>query len=64
VDAPFIGAIYELIGKVNGTASQEVYGDQGNLTITITCDQTNEIRLRNELKDVTRGSAIFVDNDL
>lgn len=64
VNAPFIGAIYELIGKVNGTASQEVYGDQGNLTITITCDQTNEIRLRNGLKDVTRGSAIFVDNDL
>ena len=63
--ASHVGVLYETIGKVSGTttASGEVYGDDGSLTMDIVCQAALEGQFRESLQDATRGSAVFLSND-
>lgn len=59
VGTEHIGTVYELVGKVQGTVGSEEYGADGSLTLRITCEASNEDRLRASLRDATKGSAIL-----
>lgn len=59
VGTEHIGTVYELAGKVSGTASDEEYGADGSLSVTITCESSYEDRLRAGLTDATKGTAIM-----
>lgn len=60
VDMAHIGTVYELIAKVEGICSDELYGVDGSLAMSITCETNNLSRLRKSLNDATRGSAIIL----
>ncbi|GAX14578.1 hypothetical protein FisN_6Lh356 [Fistulifera solaris] len=57
VPASFVGVVYELAAKCGGQTSNDEYGVDGTLSIDITCEKENEVRLREELQDATRGTA-------
>jgi uncharacterized YigZ family protein len=58
----FVGVIYEVAAKVGGVISQEEYGADGSLSISITCETSDEQHVRDSLKDSTRGNAVFIDD--
>jgi uncharacterized YigZ family protein len=57
VQTSFVGNVYELAAKCGGETSNDKYGVDGTLSIDITCEKENEVRLREELQDATRGTA-------
>jgi putative IMPACT (imprinted ancient) family translation regulator len=57
-----VGSIYDSVNKVGGSASEDAYGADGSLTVTITCDLEVADRLREGLRDATRGDATFPDD--
>jgi len=59
VGTEYIGTVYELVARVSGTASDEEYGADGSLSVTITCESSDADSLRARLKDATKGSAII-----
>ena len=59
VDSQYIGSVYESVATVSGVTSREEYGDDGSLTVTVTCDLEFDDQLRDGLRDATRGSATF-----
>lgn len=59
VDSQHIGSIYESVAAVSGLTSGEEYGNDGSLTVTVTCDLEVCEQLREGLRDATRGSASF-----
>ena len=58
-----VGAIYDVSSKIGGSTSGEVYGADGSLTVTITCNLDDADQLRQSLIDATRGSVQFLDQD-
>jgi len=63
VDAKYIGVVYEMAGKVDGLASGEEYTADGSLAVTITCDSDAVAQLREGLKDASKGSVVFLDEE-
>jgi uncharacterized YigZ family protein len=61
VDYVNIGSVYEIVAKVGGLASKEEYGDDGSLSVTITCETDRLEQLRQGLKDSTRGGVAFLE---
>jgi putative IMPACT (imprinted ancient) family translation regulator len=56
VSAAYIGAVYDMISKVNGQQSgDEDYGADGTLTLTVTYEASERERFHNGLRDATRG---------
>ncbi|KAL9187524.1 hypothetical protein ACHAXT_001627 [Thalassiosira profunda] len=55
------GAVYAAAAKYGGVTSGEAYNDRGELEVTITCDEENGERLREEMKDATRGGVMFIE---
>ena len=63
VDAQYIGSVYESVGSVSSAVtSSEEYGDDGSLTVSITCDLEFAEQLRESLRDATRGRAAFPED--
>jgi putative IMPACT (imprinted ancient) family translation regulator len=58
----YVGSIYDNVAKAGGAASGEEYGDDGSLTVTVTCDLEVAEQLRESLKDSTRGSIEFLED--
>ena len=63
VHGSHVGSIYDSVNKVGGSTSEDAYGEDGSLTVTITCDLEVADRLRVGLRDTTRGDATFPDDD-
>ena len=61
VEATHIGTVYEQLSKVQGTASDDSYRDDGSLCVTVTCEATKMRGLKEKLRDSTRGRVVFVD---
>ena len=59
VATAYIGTVYELVARMKGNASNERYGADGSLTLTIQCDLSDRDRLRQSLQDATKGSAVL-----
>lgn len=60
VDASKIGAVYDAAARTSASPSEEVYGDDGSLTLTLTCEAQDVDDLRLGLLDTTKGDAIIV----
>ena len=58
-DSSLVGSIYDCVAKAAGSTSGEEYGENGKLTVTITCDLEVSDKLRENLNDATRGSIEF-----
>lgn len=56
-----VGAVYDLTSKVGGSTSGEVYGADGSLSLSITCNLDDGERLRKSLIDATRGNVQFLE---
>ena len=56
-----VGAVYDLTSKVGGSTSGEVYGADGSLSLSITCNLDDGERLRKNLIDATRGNVQFLE---
>ena len=64
VDSKYIGSVYESVGSVSSAVtSGEEYGNDGSLTVSITCDLEFVEQLRESLSDATRGSAVFPNDE-
>lgn len=61
VQASYIGAVYEIIGKVQGKCCDETYGNDGTLTASLTCETAALISMKESLCDATKGSVKFLD---
>lgn len=60
-DASYVGSIYDCVSKVSGgITSGEEYGADGSLSVAITCNLEELDRLREGLRDATRGSIEFL----
>jgi uncharacterized YigZ family protein len=59
VEAAHIGALYDLLSTVKGQCSGEDYDDNGRLSTTITCQDSQMNLFQERLMDMTKGSAIF-----
>jgi putative IMPACT (imprinted ancient) family translation regulator len=59
VDSSYVGSVYESVAKVSGLTSSEIYGADGTLRVTVTCDLEYEAQLQKLLSDATRGSVVF-----
>lgn len=63
-DTSYVGSIYDGVSKASGGVTNgEEYGADGSLTVTITCDLEEAERLREGLKDATRGSIEFLKDE-
>jgi hypothetical protein len=61
-ESSYVGSIYDGVAKAGGATSGDEYGADGSLTVTITCDLEVAERLRETLKDATRGSIEFLED--
>ena len=61
--SPYVGALYDAVNKVGGSTSGEEYGADGTVTATVTCNLEFSSRVREGLRDATRGDAIFPDDE-
>jgi uncharacterized YigZ family protein len=59
VQAAHIGALYDLVASVKGHCSGEDYDDDGRLSTTITCEDSQMNLFQERLMDMTKGSAFF-----
>jgi uncharacterized YigZ family protein len=59
VSASYFGAVYEAASKSNASPSDESYGSDGSLTLTLICEQSSELFLRQSLQDATRGDTVI-----
>ena len=57
-----VGVIYDSVAKAGGSTTDEEYGADGTLSVTVTCDLAVVEQLRKGLTDATRGSAKFPDD--
>ena len=55
------GSIYAAAAKYGGITGGESYNDRGELEVTITCDEENGDRLKDDIVDATRGGVIFLE---
>ena len=55
------GSVYQAIGKFGGSTSDECYNDKGDLEVTLTCESEFMEQLQNDIRDATKGEAIFED---
>jgi uncharacterized YigZ family protein len=56
-----LGAVYAASTRHDGvTMSDEAYNDQGELEVTITCNEEDGQRLMDEIVDATRGGVIVI----
>lgn len=63
-DSSFVGSIYDCVSKVSsGVTSEEEYGADGGLAVTITCDLEELDRLQERLRDATRGSIQVLEEE-
>lgn len=58
-----VGSIYDCVAKAGGGTSGEEYDENGDLTVTITCDLEVSDKLCENLNDATRGSILFHKED-
>jgi uncharacterized YigZ family protein len=61
VNSSHIGALYETAAKFEATTTGEEYGADGSLTVNLTVETNNLIKLQKSLTDSTRGE-VFVNN--
>ena len=61
VDAAFVGVIYEMAAKYGGITSAEEYEMDGSLSVNLVVESNVSSKVRNDLKDATRGSVLFHD---
>jgi uncharacterized YigZ family protein len=61
VSSVYIGSVYEVVAKVEGSCGEEEYGADGSLTVAMTCDTSYVERVQTNLNDATRGSAQILD---
>lgn len=61
VDGSYVGVVYEMVGRVQGESSEEEYGADGSLSVTIVCEASSIGTLKEGLRDATRGSASFLE---
>lgn len=54
------GAIYASAAKYGGITSGESFNDRGELEVTITCDEVDGEKLKDEIVDATRGGVMFL----
>lgn len=59
VDSSHVGSLYELVGKYSASTSEEDYLMDGSVEVTITCEAQYLDDFCTNLKDATRGQAIF-----
>jgi uncharacterized YigZ family protein len=62
VAASFVGAIYDIASKFNGSCNNEEYNSKGNVLVTITCEKSKEKEVQSSILDSTRGSAIILNS--
>ncbi|CAJ1934963.1 unnamed protein product [Cylindrotheca closterium] len=63
-DAGYVGSIYDCVSKVSGgVTSGDEYGADGSLSVSITCDLEEFDRLQGGLRDATRGSIEFLEEE-
>jgi len=53
------GSVYQAIGKFGGSTSDEFYNDSGDLEVTLTCESEFLEQLQNDIRDATKGEAVF-----
>ena len=63
VDGKNVGSVYDLAAKFGGCTSGELYGTDGSLTVTVTCDVAVAEDLKQTLRDATRGDVLFPRDD-
>jgi len=54
------GAIYASAAKYGGITGGESFNDRGELEVTITCDEVDGEKLKDEIVDATRGGVMFL----
>lgn len=59
VDPSHVGSLYELVGKYSASTSKEDYLIDGSVEVTITCEAQHLDDFCTNIKDATRGQAIF-----
>jgi len=57
------GQIYTTAAKFGGTVSGETYTTNGDLEVAVVCESSRFERLREELRDATRGDVVFDGDD-
>lgn len=63
VTSVHVGSVYEILRKFDGSASEEEYGIDGTLSVTLTFDLDAFDEVIESLKDVTRGDVVFLLKD-
>lgn len=63
VESSYVGAIYDSVAKAGGLTNGDEYGADASLTVTITCDLEVSDQLRETLRDATRGSIEFHEDE-
>lgn len=54
------GAIYTAAAKFGGITSGETYNDQGELEVSVLCDEVDSKKMKEEIVDATRGDVLFL----
>ena len=62
VPPEYIGAVYDTASKMDATTSEEDYGNDGGLTVKLTCRTVDMERLHASLGDATKGTAAVVES--
>jgi len=60
VDAAHIGPLYDSSSRFAADASGEEYGDDGSLTVSLTCETSTVGQLQALINDSTKGNAAFM----
>ena len=65
IQAQYVGAVYDCLSKCstgNALPSKELYGEDGTMSLSITCQTDQLQRLQSNLQDSTRGSIVFSED--
>jgi len=69
VDAANIGAVYDVAARMGGggaavaVAGGEEYGEDGSLSINLSCETSFVEQLKEGLRDSTKGSVVFKESN-
>jgi putative IMPACT (imprinted ancient) family translation regulator len=64
VGASYVGVVYDIVAKVGGqVGADEEYGDDGTVTLSVTCNASQRERFHNGLRDATRGEVQIHEED-